>query len=93
MSEFEREVIDRLARIETKIEADMAALSAHAEEDSQRFSRVVDQLDPIVLNFEVAKRVAADHGRKAGGDSGRFWGGLIAALVTAAAAAAEAMLR
>lgn len=80
VEDFERNVIDRLARIETWSRANYRALLEHTQQDEDRFTKIEEKLGDVVTDHKVAKR------------TGRLWGSAAAAVLLAVAEAARAWL-
>lgn len=64
--EFQLEVVDRLARIETKVDAAHEAFAAHVVDNEQQFSTMEASLRDVTIDHEVAKRAGRVEGRKTG---------------------------
>lgn len=85
MSEhFEREVIDRLARIETKVEHCVSELANHTSDDDARFQRVEDDLRDLLVAEGVRKKAARN--------AGAAWGAGAGAAIVALADAVRSLL-
>lgn len=67
MSEqFEREVIDRLARMEVKQDFLIEELGEHTDDDRERFESIESGLHDLVVNDAVSKAKAQAEGARAG---------------------------
>lgn len=83
--EFQREVIDRLARIEERTEALRSKVVDHAEASAAERTRVRQELARLAIDAAVAK----SEGKK----SGRAWGAGVGAALVTLAEVAKAFVR
>lgn len=65
-TEFERDVIDRLARMETKQDYLIGELGEHTDDDQARFESLESGLQDLVIQDAVARAKAQGEGGKAG---------------------------
>lgn len=84
-TDFERDVIDRLARIEVKVEVATSTLSTHDTEDTRRF----DEMALQIRSLEISRAEAVAAGRRGGVKAATWVGGAIVAI----AEIARAMLK
>lgn len=87
--EFQLEVVDRLARIETKLDADRREFNNHVDDNDEKFTILETQLQRLVIDAEVAKRA----GRKEGRKTGAKWAAAVSTGIIALAEAARAWVR
>jgi mevalonate kinase len=79
---FEREVIDRLARIEEHVGYNRQELADHIEDSDEKF----EDLGAVVVELKVESAVAKKVGGRAGALSGAGMGAAILTLVETAKA-------
>lgn len=87
--EFQLEVVDRLARIETKLDSDRREFIVHVDDNDEKFTILETQLQRLVIDSEVAKRA----GRKEGRKTGAKWAAAVSTGIIALAEAARAWMR
>lgn len=87
--EFQLEVVDRLARIETKLDSDRREFIVHVDDNDEKFTILETQLQRLVIDSEVAKRA----GRKEGRKTGAKWAAAVSTGIIALAEAARAWVR
>lgn len=78
---FQLEVVDRLARIETKLDSMGAAFIEHQHEDDERFQVMEIGFRKLTLDSEVARQVGRSEGRKTGA---KWAAGVTTAILTLA---------
>lgn len=76
--DFERDVVDRLARIETWSRANYRALREQTVDNERRFEKIEGDVEDVVVDQKVAARTA------------RVWGSAAGAALVALAEAARA---
>lgn len=85
-TEFERDVIDRLARMETKQDYLIGELSEHTADDQARFESLESGLQDLVIQDRVAKEKARLEGSRAGRKTAIGWTAILLALAETARA-------